>query len=385
MTGLDWIIIGVVALLGIVGWAQGLIAGALALAGFAAGAFAGTRLAPLLLAEGSASPYAPVFALMGALLAGAVLAGVFEGVGARMRSRVRSPALAAADGILGAALTACLGLAIMWVLGAMALQSGDRELRRAVQGSEILARLNDTLPPSGGLLRAIRRFDPVPQIAGPRVALDPPSAAIARDEDVKAAGASVVKIQGIACGLGVEGSGWVASSGVVVTNAHVVAGQEPGETRVLAGGDGPELQATAIAYDARNDVAVLNVQGLDAPALELAGKVESGAPAAILGFPLNGPYDVRPGRVGDTRSVLTQDAYGRGRVRREITSLRGLVRSGNSGGPMVDGRGRVVTTIFAASTSQKRVGYGVPNSIVRRALDGASPSKRVSTGPCVAG
>jgi S1-C subfamily serine protease len=89
---------------------------------------------------------------------------------------------------------------------------------------------------------------------------------------------------------------------------------------------------------------------------------------------------VRPGRIGETREVVSQDAYGRGPVRRQITSLRGAVRSGNSGGPMVDGQGRVVTTIFAATISGPRGGYGVPNAIVRDALGSAGGA--VDTGPC---
>jgi S1-C subfamily serine protease len=190
----------------------------------------------------------------------------------------------------------------------------------------------------------------------------------------------VVKILGNACGLGVEGSGWVAGNGLVVTNAHVVAGQE--DTRVLVRGREPGLDAVAVSFDARNDLAVLRVEDLDAPALTLARNPRSGTSAAILGFPGNGPYDVRAGRVGQTREVITQDAYGQGPVRRTITSLRGAVRSGNSGGPMVDADGEVVTTVFAATTSGPRGGFGVPNSIVRAALDRAAASNGVSTGRC---
>jgi S1-C subfamily serine protease len=85
--------------------------------------------------------------------------------------------------------------------------------------------------------------------------------------------------------------------------------------------------------------------------------------------------------MGQTSTVISQDAYGRGPVRRSITSLRGLVRSGNSGGPMVDASGRVVTTIFAASVSDGgRTGFGVPDSIVRDALGRAGGP--VDTGPC---
>jgi S1-C subfamily serine protease len=206
----------------------------------------------------------------------------------------------------------------------------------------------------------------------------PPRGSIARDPQVEAARDSVVKVLGTACGVGVEGSGWVADAGVVVTNAHVVAGQD--DTRVLPGGEEPGLDAQAIAFDPRNDLAVLRVAGLGAPELPLAPDPDSGTSAAILGFPLNGPYDVRAGRLGQTREVVTQDAYGRGPVRRRIVSLRGAVRSGNSGGPMVDGSGQVVATIFAATTSGPRGGYGVPNAVVRDALAGANGP--VSTGQC---
>jgi S1-C subfamily serine protease len=141
------------------------------------------------------------------------------------------------------------------------------------------------------------------------------------------------------------------------------------------------MRAQALHFDARNDLAVLRVAGLDARALPLADDIRAGTSAAILGFPLNGPFDVRPGRLGPTRRVQSSDAYGRGPVLRTMTALRGLVRSGNSGGPMVDGDGRVVTTIFAATTNApQRGGYGVPNPVVEQALDNLGGP--VSTGPC---
>jgi S1-C subfamily serine protease len=377
LTGIDWVILGAVVLLALFGWAQGFIAGVLALVGFAAGAWLGTRIAPLVLEGGRESTWAPAFALVGAIVAGGVLAASFEGVGARLRARFSSPAFATVDGALGAVLTACVGLLVAWVLGAVALRAGP-DIRRDVQRSAILRELNAVLPPTGPLLNTLRALDPFPQIDGPEARVPAPQAAIARDPEVRAARDSVVKILGTACGVGVEGSGWVAEPGVVVTNAHVVAGQE--DTRVLPGGEEPGLSAQAIAFDSRNDLAVLRVPGLEASQLEIARDPESGTSAAILGYPLNGPYDVRAGRLGQTREVVSQDAYGRGPVRREIVSLRGAVRSGNSGGPMVDGAGRVVTTIFAATTSGPRGGYGVPNAIVREILAGAS--RPVSTGEC---
>jgi hypothetical protein len=377
MTGLDWIVLGIVILLALFGWAQGFVAGALALVGFAIGAWVGTRVGPLVLPDGADSGWAPAFGLMGALVAGAVLAMGFEGLGARLRARVRTPAAAAIDGALGALLTACVGLGIVWVLGAVALGSGG-ELRQAVQRSLVLQRLNTILPPTGGLLNALENLDPFPRIDGPEARVRAPSAGIVDDAQVDAAARSVVKVLGTACGLGVEGSGWVAGDGVVVTNAHVVAGQD--DTRVLLQGREPGVDAQVVHFDPRNDVAVLRVPGLSAPALELAASPRAGTSGALLGFPRNGPYDERAGRLGGTREVVTQDAYGRGPVRRAITSLRGAVRSGNSGGAMVDGAGRVITTIFAATISGPRGGYGVPNSVVRSAL--ADSNGPVSTGPC---
>jgi len=377
LTGIDWVIVGAIVLLGLFGWAQGFISGVLALVGFVAGAWLGTRIAPLVLSGGRESQWAPAFALVGAIVAGGVLAAGFEGVGARLRARLRSPAFAAVDGALGAVLTACVGLLIAWVLGAVALRA-DPDVRRDVQQSAILRQLNAILPPTGPLLNTLQALDPFPHIDGPTANVPPPKAGIARDPQVDEARHSVVKVLGSACGVGVEGSGWVIRDGIVITNAHVVAGQE--DTRVLPEGREPALDAQAIAFDPKNDIAVLRVDGLDAPPLEVAQDPKSGTSAAILGFPLNGPYDVRPGRLGQTREVVTQDAYGRGPVRRRIASLRGIVRSGNSGGPMVDGAGHVVATIFAATTAGPRGGYAIPNDIVRDELEHASG--RVGTGPC---
>jgi S1-C subfamily serine protease len=378
VTGVDWLIVGIVVLLGLFGWAQGFVAGFLALMGFALGAWLGTRIGPLLLSDGRRSPWAPAFGLVGALIAGMIFSIGFEGLGSRLRALV-PPGLGVVDGFMGSVLTALVGIGIVWVLGALALANGG-QARREVQRSTILQRLNDLMPPSSGLIDALARLDPFPRIDGPSAKVPAPTASIARADGVKAAAESVVKILGSACGLGIEGSGWVAGDGLVVTNAHVVAGQK--DTRVLPRGKQPGIDAQVVSFDPKNDIAILRVRGLSAPVLSLDPSPKAGTSAAILGFPGNGPYDVRAGRVGQTREVITQDAYGHGPVRRSLTSLRGAVRSGNSGGPMVDADGRVETTVFAATTSGPRGGFGVPNTIVRAALERARTSSGVSTGPC---
>jgi hypothetical protein len=380
LTTLDWIIIAFIVVMAVWGYGQGLIAGGLSLAGFAAGAFLGSRLGPMLLEDGSESPYAPLVALIAALMIGGLLASFLELIGFHLRGRL-DERFGLMDGVGGGVLVACLGLFLVWIAGSVALQTpGARELREPIQRSAILKELNEVLPPSGPILQALARFDPFPAITGPSANVRPPNARIARDPDVAAAARSVVRVLGTACGLGVQGSGWVARDGTVVTNAHVVAGQD--DTTVQAGGEGPGLDAQAIWFDSRNDLAILRVPGLSsAPALAMNVNARAGAPAAVLGFPENGPYTVEPARLGQTTTVVTQDAYGRGPVQRRITSLRGEVRSGNSGGPAVDASGRVVATIFAAARSGRtRTGYGVPDSVVRDALGRARGP--VDTGPC---
>ena len=122
-----------------------------------------------------------------------------------------------------------------------------------------------------------------------------------------------------------------------------------------------------IDFDPHDDIAVLRVDGLHEPALKLAANPRPGTGAAILGYPLDGPFDVEPGRIGQTEIVSTEDAYGNGPVMRSITALRGRVRPGNSGGPMIDKAGRVVATVFAAITGSTsgQGGFAVPNALVR--------------------
>jgi Trypsin-like peptidase domain/Colicin V production protein len=385
VTGIDWLIVTFTVLLAFYGYMQGFIVGALSLVGFALGAFIGTRLAPLLLPSGSHSQYAPLFGLVGALLVGGVLASGLEGLGLHARSALRLPGLRAIDGLMGAVLTACVGLGIAWIVGAVALESGGSQpLRQDIQRSAILRELNQLLPPSGPILNALARFDPLPSVRGPAADVPAPTRGILATRGVEAARASVVRVLGSACGLGIEGSGWIVAPGLVVTNAHVVAGET--DTVVQLGGNPPALQARAAVFDPHDDIALLRVPGLGAPALRLAPDPHPGTAAAILGYPLDGPLDLEPGRVGQTLRVNTADAYGNGPIVRLITSLRGRVRPGNSGGPMVDAAGTVQATVFAAITGAGptgRGGFAVPNALVRDQLAIArSRPGVVSTGNC---
>jgi hypothetical protein len=379
MTVLDFGIVAFTVALALWGYRQGLIVGTLTLIGFTLGAFAGSRVAPLVLNQGAESPYAPLCAALGALVGGALVAVALESMALGLRARLirGSGTLRLADGAGGAALVASVALGVVWVFGAVALHApGTAQLRADVQRSLILRSLNEVLPPSGPILHALDRVDPAPSIVGPATPVAKPDPAIVGDPDVSRAGDSVVRVLGTACGLGVEGSGWVAGPGLVVTNAHVVAGEK--DTTVTTRG-GASLDATPVYYDPENDLALLRVEA-EIPTLPIAPDPAPGTAAAVLGYPENGPYAEAPARLGETREAISNDSYGRGPVGRRIASLRGSVRSGNSGGPLVDSRGRVLGTVFAATTTGVPGGFAVPADIVEAALSAASAP--VDTGPC---
>ena len=377
---LDWAILAFTIALALWGYRQGLIVGALTLAGFAAGAFAGSRVGPLLLTKGADSPYAPLCGALGALLAGALAAVTVETFALGLREKVvRRPFMHAADGAGGAALIASVALGLAWVFGAVLLHApSTARLRADIQQSVILRSLNEVLPPTGPLLNALDRVDPAPTVLGPAAPVAPPDSAIASDSDVLHASDSVVRVLSTACGLGIEGSGWAVAPEVVVTNAHVVAGAD--DTTVTTQ-DGAELDATPIYYEPRQDLALLRV-GAALPPLPVSSRRREGEDAAVLGFPENGPYTLEPARIGETRATISEDSYGSGPVERTITALSGAVRSGNSGGPLVDGGGHVVGTVFAATTSGPRGGFAIPAEQVKGALGHTAES--IETGPCTA-
>jgi uncharacterized membrane protein required for colicin V production len=365
VTRVDWIAVAIAGISALSGLKRGLIATALSLAGLAAGAVIGARLAPHFLNNGASSPYTPLIGLGGAVVGAVLLQSVASMIGSFARGALAViPPLRMLDSLGGLAAGAALGLAVVWVAGAALLQfPGQTKLRAEVQQSVILQRLNTIAPPRT-ILRALARVDPFPQIAGPAPPAAPPDTRVLSSAAVVRARPSVVRITATACGLGVEGSGWVARPHIVVTAAHVVAGAKG----IEANGH----PATALVVDRKHDIAVLRVPGLSAAPLPLVDP-HAGDPVAILGYPENGPFDARPARIGSTADVLVQ-----GRLR-EVTALSGLVRHGNSGGPAVNELGQVEATVFAARIGASG-GYGVPAAAVRADL--ARAKRPVSTGSC---
>ena len=358
----------------------GFLAGVFSLVGVVVGASVGSRIAPSLMPD-DGNPLYGAGITLGSILAFAVLGEVVaRTIGGSLRNRLSSPASEALDGLGGAALGFALSLVLVWAVGVFALQSPPLAgLDPAVRESRILDSLNERMP-SGLLTRAVANLQPLPQIQGPEPDVAAPAGSIVTDPDVRAASASTLRVTGIACGYGVEGSGWVAGHDLVVTNAHVVAGEAA--TRVQVGGAGRRLPAEVVVFDEKNDIAVLRVNGLGLTPLRLTAP-RPGEAAAVIGFPENGPLDIEPARTGTTRRVISSDAYNRGPVERIVTTFRVYVRPGNSGGPAVNADGRVVSTIFASRTDSDNAGYGIPSRIIRRDLRAAvGLTTPVSTGGC---
>jgi S1-C subfamily serine protease len=371
----DWVVIGVVVLSGLYGLASGFVRGAFSLAGFVLGAYLGSRIAPEFLQDGSA--YAPLVALGGAILGGTIFRGLAAMLGGTLRAGLSAvPGLRALDSLAGIGLGAVAGVVLSWAVGAVLLYlPGQEDFRRAVQESTILSRINEGFPPER-LLETLERVDPLGVLVGPPAVVPPPDSALARDPDVIAASKSVVRITGTACGLGIEGSGWIVRPRLVVTNAHVVAGiDRPRVDR----GKGRSRLATVVAFDEQNDLAILRVPGLAGRALPFADP-QRGAPVALVGYPENGPLIRAPGRLGATQELIGRDAYGRESARRLVTAIRGDIRPGSSGGPGIDARGRVRTTVFARRAGE-RGGYGIPADQLRAVLRRAG-SKPVPATEC---
>jgi hypothetical protein len=326
---------------------------------------------------GSSSTWTPVAGLVGAVLGAVLLQVAALFAGSFVRGGMRITPLRLLDTAGGLLLGCAIGLAVVWVGASVALLTpGKTRLRQEVERSAIVKQLDSALPPRT-LLNLLARIDPFPSIVGPKPPSLPPSNGVLRDRSIRDATTRVVKVLGTACGVGIEGSGWFARPDLIVTAAHVVAGEQ--DTIVRIPGQPLPRAADVVLLDVHNDVAVLRVSGVDLEPLRLADP-RSGAAVAILGYPLDGGLTATPGRMGRTATVLTQDALGHGPVARTITAVAGRVVHGDSGGPAVDTAGRVESMIFAQRRGSAS-GYGVPPSIIRNDLARAG-THGVSVGTC---
>jgi S1-C subfamily serine protease len=294
--------------------------------------------------------------------------------GSRLRGGLRFTALRVVDSAGGLLFGIVIGLAIVWVCAAAVTDSAKpMAFQHDLERSWIVRNLNAAVPPR----LAAPFITSIESITGPPAPTLPPSVGVLRNRAIRSSLTRVVKVLGTACGEGVEGSGWFARPDLVVTAAHVVAGER--STLVEIPGDSRQHVATVVVLDTHNDIAVLRISDTTAHPLQMADP-QDGASVAIVGYPLDGNLSAIPGRVGHTANAFTQDALGRGPVLRAITAIGGRVHKGDSGGPVIDRHGDVEATIFAKKKGS-RSGYAVPTSIVRTDLAKAG-RHAVSTGGC---
>jgi S1-C subfamily serine protease len=387
---LDWVLIVVVVLYAVSGYWQGFITGAFATVGLLAGGLIGVWLAPTALGDASPSILVSLAAVFIVIVCASLGQAILQVGGARLRDKITWQPVRALDAVGGAVLSGAAALLVAWALGVALSGSGLRGITPLVQESKVLAEVNRVLPAGASsklsafndvvgttfFPRYLEPFAPeriVPVPAGPHRLLT--------DPDVQRAAADVVRIRSTnRCHQGIEGSGFVYAPDRVMTNAHVVAGVGT----PLVDIHGTSVPARVVYYNSDLDVAVLSVPTGTVRPLRFASAA-SGDGVAILGFPQNGPYDVQVARVRSDQRLRSPDIYGHGTVIRDVLSLRGLIRPGNSGGPVVDSAGRVVGVVFAASVTSSDTGYALSSrQVAQAAASGRIASRSVSTEGCAA-
>ncbi|HSL10084.1 MAG TPA: MarP family serine protease [Actinomycetota bacterium] len=375
---LDVFLLALLVLTAVGGYRRGALRQVFGLAGVTAGVGIGLLLGPSL-GESASDPLARVAIVLGVVVV-AACAGNVAGylVAGRVRKRLEPQGAAAvADRVVGVGISVVAMVLAVWFL-ALNLANGPLPtVARSIRDSRLVAAMAQALPAPPPLVPQLERF--ADALGFPDVFVGLPSsgepAELPSSGTVRAAAAaasrSTVQVFGDGCAAGYlnEGSGFVAEPGLVVTNAHVVAGTA--EVSVRPDGQA-SLEATVVAFDPRMDLAVIRVPELTAPPLPLeTAEQPRGTGGAVLGYPGSEPLVVVPAAVRRAFEPTGRDIYGRGEVERRLYELDATVRGGNSGGPFVLRDGRVAGVVFANSVLDDHVGYAIAASEVLPILDAA--------------
>lgn len=388
---LDVVLVLAALLFAVSGYRQGFVVGVLSFVGFLGGGVLGARAAPAVAEWGALSELsAPVVGLGVVLLAATLGQMIATFVGAALRDRLTWQPARSVDAFGGAVVSVVSLLLVAWLVGTALASSPYPQLAAQVRSSAVLQAVDEAVPaPVERFFGAFRRLIDdrgFPQVfaglAPTQVAdVEPPDPALAQSAAVQAVQPSVLKITGVAesCRRRIEGTGFVYAPQRVMTNAHVVAGVT--EPRVEV--DDRQLPARVVLFDPARDVAVLAVPELERPPLEFTGEALQGGSAIVVGYPQNGPFRADSARVRGIQRARGPDIYQQETVVREIYALRGLVRPGNSGGPLIDESGRVYGVIFAAAADDPQTGYALTAAeVASPAQAGAAASDRVDTRTC---
>ncbi len=391
MNLLDWLLVALVLTYALSGYWQGFVTGAFATSGLLLGGLGGILLAPVALGDASPSLLVSLGALFIVILTASLGQALLQYAGARLRDKITWQPARAFDAVGGAALSGAAVLLVAWALGVAVSGSRIGVVTPLVRDSAVLAKVDSVLPSaaSGGLaaFNNVVGASFFPRYLEPFareqiVEVGPGPQRLLTDPDVDAAQASVLKVRGNnVCGRGVEGTGFLYEPDRLMTNAHVVAGVSDPGVEI----DDSTVPATVVYYNSDLDIAVLALDSGSVPVLSFDGSGEPDQGVAILGYPQDGPYDVETGRIRSEQRLRSPDIYGDGAVIREVFSLRGLVRPGNSGGPIVSSAGDVLGVVFAASVTDAETGYALTaEQVSRSAQIGEQNTAAVSTGDCAA-
>jgi S1-C subfamily serine protease len=392
---LDIILLVVVAAFATSGYRQGFIVGILSFFGFVGGALLGAEFGPSISKALVGGQTQQDVIAMVLLVAFAVIGQfVASSIGAAMRSTVTWRSATVLDSVGGALVSVVSFLLIAWVVGSVLNGSPFPVVDGQVNNSLVLQTVDRFVPtPARTMFSDFRRLlatnstyaEVFSKIGAERIFNIPaPSPAVLDSRGFLAARASVVRVQGIApsCSLSIEGSGFVISPDHILTNAHVVAGVTEHQTVTTASGQ--VYQAMVVLYDPQVDVAVLYVPGLNLPVLHFAGQASPSDSAVVAGYPLDSQtLQAVPARIGGIQDVQGLNIYQDSTVTRQIYEVRAVVKSGNSGGPLLSPAGTVDGVVFAAAIGVPDTGFALTAAEVSAdANAGGSDTAPVSTMGC---
>ena len=392
----DWIIVAAVVLFAFLGWRSGFVQGVASLLGFLAGAAIALRFLPGVIERFNiAPPLSALLLILGLLILGVIGQVLASSLGDWIMKAIGIAPVRWINSAAGMVLYALAALVIAGMLASLLSTVGGDGIKTSLSRSRLVPMIDDALPqPVRDFIegRAGNGTGTLPSILSgltqqtPEVA--PPSPGVAGRPGVRAALPSVVQVFGETpeCGGGTTGSGYVSAPGQVTTNAHVVAGVR--SPRVEAPGVSGSLEAAVVAFDPKQDVAVLRVPGLAAKPLEVGAPANTGQNVVAVGYPNGGEMKVAPGRVRsrlDSGQWLGTDIYGKGSVARDIYVFRGVVRPGDSGGPLLRGNGTVIGMVYAQGVEDKRTGFAITaEEVAATQAAAAGRTTPLTTGTCLA-
>ncbi|WP_203842836.1 MarP family serine protease [Winogradskya humida] len=391
MLVVDGILILLMVVFAISGYRQGFVIGALSFGGFFSGLLIGLQIGPLIANQFASSTTRLIVALV-SIFALAVLGQTLAGwLGTKVRRAIESRPLQRLDDAGGALVSVVAVLLVAWLIAVPLGSTPFPDINRQVRSSSVLNGINSLMPAEAQALSSSLReslnTNGFPDVFGGLTRTDArevaaPDPALAKSQVVVNSRKSVIKVLGTApsCSRRIEGSGFVYADERIMTNAHVVAGTR--DVQIETQND--KLEGKVVVYDPERDLAVIYVPGLKAPVMPFVKKpAATGANAIVLGFPLDGPYNAQGARVRDVSKITGPDIYDAGKVTREIYTIRALVQSGNSGGPLIAPNGDVLGVIFAAAADDRNVGFALTAAeAAGTATLGIQRTRGVKTGEC---